>query len=302
MYCKHCGKEIADDSRFCQHCGGSQSDILSISFLTLVSYWNKHKIVASIWLAWALLHLSLLFSSSGTFDGTGNIYFYPFNHSLSEVITGDYLGKLRVDFFDSCGLDYYDFSEFFFYVILLPLALFSICKLLTKVSIGGSKNAVTVKKGICILFGCLIYLSTLATIIIMLIGLYNSEARYAFNVEEMGNPSSGWYIRHPNSMLYAYHLMDCLLIYSILFVVVVLSFIAFYFTRICKSNVSLPLMDRVTVWSAKIGVSLFLGNMIALIIAIPTSQSVSSIGIAFFFFLVSLILLSTGKINTSLKL
>lgn len=24
MYCKHCGKEIADDSKFCQHCGGSQ--------------------------------------------------------------------------------------------------------------------------------------------------------------------------------------------------------------------------------------------------------------------------------------
>ncbi len=22
MYCKHCGKEIADDSKFCQHCGG----------------------------------------------------------------------------------------------------------------------------------------------------------------------------------------------------------------------------------------------------------------------------------------
>ena len=25
MYCKHCGKEIADDSLFCQHCGGRQS-------------------------------------------------------------------------------------------------------------------------------------------------------------------------------------------------------------------------------------------------------------------------------------
>ena len=24
MYCKHCGKEIADDSKFCQHCGGKQ--------------------------------------------------------------------------------------------------------------------------------------------------------------------------------------------------------------------------------------------------------------------------------------
>lgn len=30
MYCKHCGKEIADDSKFCQHCGGKQ-DILSDS-------------------------------------------------------------------------------------------------------------------------------------------------------------------------------------------------------------------------------------------------------------------------------
>lgn len=24
MYCKHCGKMIADDSKFCQHCGGKQ--------------------------------------------------------------------------------------------------------------------------------------------------------------------------------------------------------------------------------------------------------------------------------------
>ena len=24
MYCKHCGREIADDSKFCQHCGGKQ--------------------------------------------------------------------------------------------------------------------------------------------------------------------------------------------------------------------------------------------------------------------------------------
>ena len=24
MYCKHCGKEIADDSRFCSSCGANQ--------------------------------------------------------------------------------------------------------------------------------------------------------------------------------------------------------------------------------------------------------------------------------------
>lgn len=26
MYCKHCGKEIADDSKFCQHCGSYLSE------------------------------------------------------------------------------------------------------------------------------------------------------------------------------------------------------------------------------------------------------------------------------------
>ena len=26
MYCKKCGKEIADDSRYCQHCGGFQEE------------------------------------------------------------------------------------------------------------------------------------------------------------------------------------------------------------------------------------------------------------------------------------
>ena len=29
MYCKHCGKEIADDSKFCQHCGERQFDVES---------------------------------------------------------------------------------------------------------------------------------------------------------------------------------------------------------------------------------------------------------------------------------
>lgn len=29
MYCKHCGKEIADDSTFCQHCGERQFDVES---------------------------------------------------------------------------------------------------------------------------------------------------------------------------------------------------------------------------------------------------------------------------------
>lgn len=41
MYCKHCGKEIADDSKFCQHCGKTLVEReskdyvqLAIAFLT----------------------------------------------------------------------------------------------------------------------------------------------------------------------------------------------------------------------------------------------------------------------------
>ena len=27
MYCKHCGKEIADDSKFCNYCGANQKAV-----------------------------------------------------------------------------------------------------------------------------------------------------------------------------------------------------------------------------------------------------------------------------------
>ena len=37
MYCKHCGKEIADDSKFCNHCGKPQNDrnVSSKGFLSM---------------------------------------------------------------------------------------------------------------------------------------------------------------------------------------------------------------------------------------------------------------------------
>ena len=31
MYCKYCGKQIADDSRFCQHCGEKIEVVLESS-------------------------------------------------------------------------------------------------------------------------------------------------------------------------------------------------------------------------------------------------------------------------------
>lgn len=302
MYCKQCGKEIADDSNFCRHCGSKQDGSQFVSVHTLMEFWNKHKIVISLWLAWALLHFSLWMSSDN--DGDGHYMFYPFDEPLSTIINGDYIGTLKVDFLDDHIIYYYDFTEFFFYVVTFPLILYLLWKLFSKVfpTVKGKQLSPSIKKLISILSSVGVYLGTLLVIVIMMIGLYNSEARYAFNVEEMGNPSSGWYLRHPGSMLYAYYLMEWLPVYIILFFAIALSFIAFYFARIWKSNISLSMMEKVTVWCAKVGISLFWGNMIALVIAIPTSQSVTSIGTAFFFFLVFLCLLSTSKIDKFLKI
>lgn len=296
MFCKHCGKEISDDSMFCNYCGQRQERCLSIL--------GKHKKELSVWIGWTLLHLSLLFSSYGPFEESGHVYFYPFSCSISELITGDYLGDLRIGFFNRDILDGYDFSEFFFYVVIFPLVLYYIWKLLNKIiqSLRVIKIPQSFKKVVYILSCGMVYVGTIITIMIILMALYLSEARYSFNVEEMGNPSSGWYLSHPGSKLYAYHLMQFLPIYITLFAIIVVSFLAFYISRIWKSNINLSKIDTVTIWCAKIGISLLVGNMIALIIAIPTSQSISAIYTAIIFFIITLIGLSTYKVDKILKL
>ena len=64
MYCKHCGKEIADDSKFCQHCGKSQDSS------------NKPIFIKPIWiiyLIWAIANLCLLI---GDTEADASEYFF----------------------------------------------------------------------------------------------------------------------------------------------------------------------------------------------------------------------------------
>ena len=102
MYCKHCGKEIADDSKFCQHCGGEQD-------------FNSKPINKSVWIIYFIWFLSNLYMLID--GGTGNkagYYFYPF--------TAHY------DFytFYNWDMDFYDFSEFFVFVFVVPAFLYVI--------------------------------------------------------------------------------------------------------------------------------------------------------------------------------
>ena len=135
MYCKHCGKEIADDSKFCQHCGGKQEDsfasptnnevkseepkkqekVIEIPIIKTNLSDNQKKWIG-IYVAWALLNFIFIFIK-GTYDGS-NRYFFPFQAS----------GRNTWD------LEYYDFSEFLVYAILLPLIVFFIYKYKEKIS------------------------------------------------------------------------------------------------------------------------------------------------------------------------
>jgi hypothetical protein len=92
MYCKHCGKEIADDSKFCQHCGKSQ-DGSSKSL--------SNKPIWIIYLIWAVSNLYLLMGEK--YDPSD--YFFPSIFSDGSV---------------PWNKDYYDYSEFIFYVFIIP--------------------------------------------------------------------------------------------------------------------------------------------------------------------------------------
>lgn len=105
MYCKYCGKEIADDSKFCQHCGSKQDDATPktnepkkvIEVPTIKTNLSpKAKKWLGIYTIWATLNLIFVFIGKSNYSSN---YLYPFDRS-----------ELR----------YYDFSEFLIYAVLLP--------------------------------------------------------------------------------------------------------------------------------------------------------------------------------------
>lgn len=105
MYCKHCGKEIDDNSTFCKHCGKSQDNT------------QKGIAIKPIWifyLIWTLSNLYLLMGKK--YPNASSSYFYPFT---SRTVS-DYL------YSGNWNKDYYDFSEFIVYVFIIPAILFVI--------------------------------------------------------------------------------------------------------------------------------------------------------------------------------
>ena len=102
MYCKHCGREIDDNSSFCKYCGKPQDNS------------NKSLINKPVWiiyLIWAIANLYLLMGEK--YEGYLSDYFFPSIFSDGDV---------------PWNKSYYDFSEFLFYVFILPPVLYVVYK------------------------------------------------------------------------------------------------------------------------------------------------------------------------------
>lgn len=103
MYCKKCGKEIADDSRYCQHCGGFQEG--NAGFTNLSVKGKKWLWFYGIWFVVNLINF---------FWGRG-----------FECDTR-WAPPLFLDYY------HYDITEFLLYVVLIPLVIYGLVILFKK--------------------------------------------------------------------------------------------------------------------------------------------------------------------------
>ena len=127
--CKHCGKEIAEGSIYCQYCGKLINNSLdnevkenhtkTIScgkFLT--SYNRKYMLLYVIWLVLNLFFLCLGESEiKKGVGGDGRYVEYTNAYSPKDYFFPFTDNKISYNF----DIDYYDFTEFIFYAILIPL-------------------------------------------------------------------------------------------------------------------------------------------------------------------------------------
>lgn len=122
MYCKNCGKQIAEDSKFCQYCGGIQDIYIESEACKGDSHdlckkgvdtseKRKHLSESTKWMIlgycfWLVINLYFLFA--GDKSSSANDYFQPFSEEMDS------------------SYSYYDITEFIVYVLGLPLLIIGI--------------------------------------------------------------------------------------------------------------------------------------------------------------------------------
>ena len=106
MYCKHCGREIDDNSSYCKFCGKAQDNRVS-TYNGLIDFIVKKPIV-SLYILWVIINFICLYRG----DKTGEYY----NLLYPKFCLDDYENYFN--------LDSYQITDFLVYTILIPLVLF----------------------------------------------------------------------------------------------------------------------------------------------------------------------------------
>ena len=107
MYCKHCGREIDDNSSYCKYCGKAQDNRVSTSNGIIDFVTNKP--IVSSYILWVIINIICL--CRGEKIGRDYNLLYP-KFSLSRWDSDYY------------NLDYYQITDFLVYAILIPLVVF----------------------------------------------------------------------------------------------------------------------------------------------------------------------------------
>lgn len=141
MYCKECGKEIPENSKFCQHCGCRQSsndnvqankDVCTFPSDSgqsnqniIINFLSKNKKYTSIYTLWLIINIILFCFGEEYVENYLNLYcknfFFPFTY------TSEYFYQTKM--FDA---RFYDVTELLFYCILFPLVLYFSITLIKK--------------------------------------------------------------------------------------------------------------------------------------------------------------------------
>lgn len=109
MYCKYCGKQIADDSAFCQYCGENQTKEVPIKIVApkrKIELTNKGKVWIGVYAVWFLLNLAAIFLKGQSETD----YFFPWG----------WRGKWEWE------VENYDISEFIVYALIVPIVTYGI--------------------------------------------------------------------------------------------------------------------------------------------------------------------------------
>lgn len=109
MYCKHCGREIDDNSSYCKYCGKAQDNRVS-NPNGLIDFITKKPILSS-YILWVIINIICLCRD----EKVGEYY----NILYPKFYLGEW--ESTNDYFD---LSYYQITDFIVYVILIPLAIF----------------------------------------------------------------------------------------------------------------------------------------------------------------------------------